>query len=281
MMNKSMWTSYLVELAPEEAVELFAESGWTHLELSTEHGAALLERGDPAATGERFRQFCADLGVSLPQGHFKLSADIARPDPAERRQELDELKRWIDLFAALGIEAGVLHPGGGSRLEPVRPSRKVFDANVAALRELVAHAEAGPPIICLENGANAGELLGLIEAAGPDGLAICFDTGHLSFLRATAPDAAQSEYEFILEAGEYLKALHIADNDGSGDQHLLPFEGGTVDWDSVMRGLREVGYDGPFNFEVPGEIRCPIPERLEKLKTADAIATRLMRAEGA
>lgn len=284
IMNKGMWTSFLYEFSPEEAVRLFAEKGWTHLELSTEHGAALLERGDPVGAGERFRRFCADLGVSLPQGHLKLTADIAHPDPSQRRQELEELKQWIDLFAALGIQAGVLHPGGGGCLTPEWPTRETFDANVESLRELVEHAAGRPPVICLENGGRAADLLLLIEAAGPDGLGICFDTGHLSVLRTMAPEAAQGDYEFILEARDYLKALHIADNDGSGDQHLLPFEGGKVDWQGVMRGLRDIGYNGLFNFEIPGE-SCwpqprPLPERLEKLERAAQIADRLMETMG-
>jgi sugar phosphate isomerase/epimerase len=188
---------------------------------------------------------------------------------------MEELKRWLDLFAALGIGAGVLHPGRPVEEGPLSRD-ELFALNVEALRTLTDHAAGGPTVICLENGPNAGRLLRLIEAVGAPNLAICLDTGHLSLGRRRLPEEGQTDYAFIVEAGARLKALHIADNDGSGDQHLLPFEGGTVDWDGVARGLRAIGYRGLFNFEIPGECRCPVEERLQKLKRAERIAERLM-----
>ena len=279
-MHRGMWSSYLHELSPEEAIREFARKGWRHLELSTEHGAALLERGEPAQVGEQFRRFCDHLEVELPQGHLRLRADIALPDRDSRRREIDDLKRWIELFASLGIQAGVLHPGGQSRHDPTRTPDEVFRIVAESLTELVAHARGTPTVICLENGANAGRLLRLIGAVGGEGLAICLDTSHLGLARARSLEAAQTDYEFIREAGAYLKALHLSDNDGSGDQHLLPFEGGTVDWEGVMRGLREVGYAGLFNFEIPGEMQRPLPERLEELDRITALADRMMETIG-
>ncbi len=283
-MQKSMWTSYFVDLSPEEAVRLFVAEGWTCLELSDEHSAVLLERGEPAVTGREFRRFCADAGVSLPQGHLKLNVDIAHPDVARRRGELEELKSWLDLFAALQIRAAVLHPGGPNCLQAEEPSQAAFDANVESLRELTRHTAGGSPVIGLENGPNARRLLSLIEAVGSEGLGVCCDTGHLSVLRTKDPEAGQTERDFIVQAGRRLKALHIADNDGSGDQHLLPYEGGNVDWRGVMQGLREIAYGGPFNFEVPGEIGrdklLPIDERVAKLRRAARLADRLMETTG-
>ncbi len=143
-MHKGMWSSYLYELSPEEAIREFARKGWRHLELSTEHGAALLERGEPAQVGEQFRRFCAHLEVALPQGHLRLRADIALPDGDSRRREIDDLKRWIELFSSLGIQAGVLHPGGQSRHDPTRTPDEVFRIVAESLRELVAHARGTP-----------------------------------------------------------------------------------------------------------------------------------------
>ena len=79
-----------------------------------------------------------------------------------------------------------------------------------------------------------------------------------------------TQEEFILGAGKLLHALHIADNDTSGDQHLMPYGRGTVDWPAVMRGLNAIGYSDCFNYEIPGERRLPMPVRdakAEYLKT--------------
>jgi sugar phosphate isomerase/epimerase len=84
-----------------------------------------------------------------------------------------------------------------------------------------------------------------------------------------------STAEFIRETGSRLKALHITDSISSYEDHILPFSAGSVDWAETMKALRETGYSGAFNFEVPRENRCPMNIRLAKLeymkKMADAM----------
>lgn len=65
--------------------------------------------------------------------------------------------------------------------------------------------------------------------------------------------------------------MHIADNEGQTDQHLMPFGRGTVAWDTVTRELNALNYRGLFNFEIPGESRCPLPVRLAKLEYLKSI----------
>ncbi len=77
--------------------------------------------------------------------------------------------------------------------------------------------------------------------------------------------------------GTHICCTHISDNDGSGDQHRTP-GGGSIDWPSVVAALRDVGYDGLFNLEIPGESEPP-PEAgvlLERTREALAVATRLI-----
>lgn len=49
--------------------------------------------------------------------------------------------------------------------------------------------------------------------------------------------------------GSRLMALHLHDNDGSSDQHCLPFDG-TVDWQKVMKNISQTGYQGAVALEV-------------------------------
>jgi len=100
-MKISMWSSYLMEFSPEDMVKIFAQHAWKYIELSDEHGWALLEKGNPIKVGRQFGKYATEQGVSFPQGHLYLAADIAHPDKAERNKVLDDLKRWCDLFIAL------------------------------------------------------------------------------------------------------------------------------------------------------------------------------------
>ena len=44
-------------------------------------------------------------------------------------------------------------------------------------------------------------------------------------------------------------AVHLHDNDGTGDQHLAPFYG-TVDWERTAKLLDSSAYTGVINFEL-------------------------------
>jgi len=288
-----MWTSYLVEWLPRDMVLEFARHNWHTLELSDEHAHDLLQEGDPLRVGEQFRAFAADHGVSFPQGHFYLStkgwrdkdrdqaqaADIAPADPAEFEAVMAVMRRWIDLFNALGVKAGVLHAGGDGLQAAGWDEKRIFERRVEAVRRVAEYARGGPTVICLENlytGIGITEAAGLIrmaDATGTGNVAICLDTGHANM---SGVDSAS----FIRQAGSKLQALHIADNLGKNDDHMLPYGRGTVKWTEVMKALREVAYHGLFNFEVPGEIHCPKPVLIAKLDYALELAKWMMAHDG-
>ncbi|MCD6284584.1 MAG: sugar phosphate isomerase/epimerase [Anaerolineae bacterium] len=265
-MNYSMWTSYYIELTPEEMVDEFQSAGWFNLELSTEHSAELLKRGDPARIGSEFKTYAEEHGIRFSQGHLWLGCDVAGE---ESDAVVDELKRWLDLYLVLGIKAGVIHSGGSELVKNGTDAAIVLERRAAAFRALSAHVRDTDLTICLENTtgdtAYASELLAIIKAAGDKNLGICLDTGHLHISKGIQSD-------FIRTAGDHLRALHIADNEGEFDQHLMPYGRGTVDWDDVMAGLSEIEYSGLFNMEIPGETRAPLAVKRMKLGYAKQVA---------
>ena len=293
-MDISMWTSYFIEHSPREMVVLFAEHGWRTLELSDEHGHDLLDMGDPERVGVEFRRFAADYGVSFPQGHFYLAtrgirphqragrrvADIAPADDGEFARAMEDMKRWVALFQALGVKAGVLHIGGRGLYDAGWSDDRAFERRAEALRRIAEFAQGGPTRICLENlpGERSGmrspaDFRKLRETVGTDNLGICLDTSHAQVDGADIP-------AFIRDAGNDLHALHISDNLGRNDDHMLPYGRGVIAWSGVMAALREVGYSGLFNMEVPGENRCPFPVRAAKLDYARTLAEWMVTSDG-
>ncbi|MBR7063270.1 MAG: sugar phosphate isomerase/epimerase, partial [Clostridia bacterium] len=75
---------------------------------------------------------------------------------------------------------------------------------------------------------------------------------------------------------DYLRVLHVHDNNGVGDFHWLP-ETGVIDWDNFSRALRDIGFTGVFSLETnvktdglsPDQIR---EKRLELAATARRLA---------
>ncbi len=266
----SVWSSYFYDLTPEEMVKAFTGAGWHVTEISNEHSAAIMDRGDAFGEGQKFREFASGFGMAFPQGHLWLTVDIAS---VPQQPVVDGLKKWLDLFAGFGVKNAVLHPGGKQMESEGAGSEAVFEANVKALKELCGYIKGTDMNICLENlftrYTKCEDLLALINAVGAGNLAICLDTGHLNIV-------AEDQADFIRKAGSHLKALHIADNEGKSDQHMMPYGKGTVKWANVAAAIKEIGYEGLFNYEIPGERHCPPPVMLAKLDYLKVVADYLL-----
>jgi len=260
-----IWSSYFMQLPIEEAIPVFLECGFTESELSDEHAEELLKRGNPEKTGKQLKLFADSLGFRFPQGHLKLFANICAEDTGP---VIDELKRWLDLFCAIGIQTAVLHAGLNN---PDKTDEELLKKRCDSLLKLTDYIKGTSMTICIENlplvTRSSQPIVDIINCVGSERLGICLDTGHLNMNKSL-----ERQYSFIENAGSRLKALHIADNEGFSDQHLMPYGKGNVDWTSVLRGLKKVGYDGAFSFEIPGESYAPFPILKEKLKYVRKIA---------
>ena len=266
-MKLSMWTSYFFDLSPEETLAEYARAGWRYAELSDEHSRMLLGRGDPEAAGRAFAQAASDEGVSVEQGHLDLPINIAPGDEGARRKAVEGLKPWLDLYCAVGIGAGVLHPGRGDDPDLSHEQR------LHSLGEICEHVEGTGLVICLENCSSGEALRPVLAETDPDRVAVCLDTGHLNL-------TDESQGDFIRFLGGRLRALHLAENAGQMDEHTMPFaRGGSVPWAEVATALREVGYSGLYNFEIPGENRCPLPVRRLKLAYLKELARWIFGAD--
>lgn len=257
-MHLSIWSSYYMDLSPEDMVCEFEKSGIFFSEFSDEHGAALLQRGNAKEVGRKFKEFADNHHVKFPQGHLWLKCKICNQD---RKYIIDTLKSWLDLFSEIGISRAVLHCDGESF--PMESSlENKYEENISVLKELAEYIKGTDMVICIENligfTYSADELLKIVHAVGGDNIGICLDTGHLNL-------TLKNQEEFIKKTGKHLKALHIADNEGNTDQHMMPFGKGNVDFLKVMQALKEVKYDGLFNLEIPGERSCPIEVREYKI----------------
>ena len=112
------------------------------------------------------------------------------------------------------------------------PYEKQLALRGAAIAQLEQHIRGTGIVICLENLfskpmlRSADGILELIEAAGngPQ-LGVCLDIGHLHRVRSHGL-CSDSSRDFIRKAGSRLKALHVHDNLGDTDDHLLPFVAG-------------------------------------------------------
>jgi len=166
-------------------------------------------------------------------------------------------ERCMDAAVFLGCPAIVVHP-------VTLPGRKQEEIalNLSLYRKLIPAARRTGVKICLENMfyrksshliggscADVREVVYYIDTlnaeAGEELFGYCFDIGHANL-------TARSILEDIRVLGKRLTVLHIHDNNGADDLHLMPYSQaakGAVDWEEFVAGLREIGYRGDLSFE--------------------------------
>ena len=87
-------------------------------------------------------------------------------------------------------------------------------------------------------------LTDIVRRLGTDCFTACLDIGHTTFAGTPKPEV------FLMGMdGSILHALHVHDNDFSGDQHQFPWNG-KVDWNAVAKALAAIGYPGDLTLEV-------------------------------
>ncbi len=152
-----------------------------------------------------------------------------------------------------------------------------FRRNLEMYRRLIPAAKEYGVQICLENMfitknghkiaaacSNMEEVCRYIdilnEEAGGPVFGFCYDVGHANLV-------CNDILEDLRTLGSRLTALHIHGNDGGKDLHAIPFLVRTtkkelsLDWESFLQGLREIGYRGTLNLESAGSLSC-IPKEL-------------------
>ena len=85
------------------------------------------------------------------------------------------------------------------------------------------------------------ELVECVDAVNSEYLVACLDVGHSTALGYDAGDAVRM-------LGKRIGCLHIHDNDGRRDLHLLPYHGVT-NWKHFTEALKEIGYNGTMSLE--------------------------------
>lgn len=109
------------------------------------------------------------------------------------------------------------------------------------IRKIVDYAASLNMKVAFENTKIKGYLEYVIGNIKNDNVGLCYDSGHS---HAHFNDDFNFDY-----FKDRIFAIHLHDNDGTSDQHLLPFDG-TINWDEVVDGLRRNGYEGPITLEI-------------------------------
>lgn len=189
-----------------------------------------------------------------------------------RERSVAYFERAIDVAAALGSpKMAVTTPFWGWRRAGDRfvhtTEDKALDRVIEVFGRLARHAEKRgvvlvlEPLTFLETTAveTLDDLLAVLDGVGSRHLASMIDTGHVN-VTATALGLNPSDYwdEHVQRLGDRLQHVHIDDNKGDVDAHLLPGEG-SFDFPRAYRMLQQSGYRGHLSAELMMFGANPVP----------------------
>lgn len=222
------WFGY--ELPLEESLRSICAAGFTHVLLWW--GAF---DGDIPLSAQP--ELARRMGLEVENAHapFDGCNDLWVPGEAGDAYARG-LMRSLEECAAAGVPVLVAHITDGPVATPYSP------LGIERLRRVAETAHRTGVTLALENLRRPLYTTDALDAlADCPAVGFCYDSGHDRLCPGSKP-----------LPGDYasrIAALHLHDNDGSGDQHRLPFDGGT-DWQERMAAIAAGGYGGPVSLEV-------------------------------
>lgn len=198
-------------------------------------------------------------GVAFSQMHAPFPIWYKDKD-ALNEHVMMALEKCIEVCAFVGCPAIVVHPVARTTKE------NEIAKNLELYRRLIPVAKKTGVKVCLENlfvkfnahmvesaCADVSEACYYIDTlnaeAGEECFGFCFDIGHANLM-------GRKVKRYIKALGNRLTCLHLHDNNGIYDLHGLPYTQvcmGTgellSDWEGMIEGLREIGYQGVLSFE--------------------------------
>ena len=179
-------------------------------------------------------------GLRVENGHLPyFGCNALWEDKLAGQQLLEDYIGAIDA-AAGRVKTLILHPFDKDP-PPIPP--ELFLTRLRILGERCARRQIR---LALENLNERDCLCRLLDLCAENPwIGLCFDAGHNNTL-------SPAGFLLLHTYPGRLFALHLHDNDGAKDQHLLPGEG-SVDWRGFRAALQKTSYCGPLLLEAA----CP------------------------
>ncbi|MBR2345117.1 MAG: sugar phosphate isomerase/epimerase [Lentisphaeria bacterium] len=232
---------------PENSLKLISESGFTHL-LWAHHWNSDFAYGRYELAA--IKKMLTSYGLTLQDVHGCANAEKSWFSVLEyqRKAGIELMINRLEMMKYLGATGVlVMHQPRiktDSSPEEIAYKRRQFDSLRKSMDEMIPILEKMDAKIALENmpGDTWEFLRYLLDNYPPELFGFCFDSGHANI-------NLNKQFSECEEYKSRICAVHLHDNDGSGDQHQAPFYG-SVPWEQMAKMLDSSGYNGVLNFEL-------------------------------
>ena len=200
------------------------------------------------------KEFLDEQGIEIFQTHAPWGWPPKNGTADERRALFENMHKALRGTKLLGAKYFVVHPLLPFENEPGQDADAVWGINQGFIGAVADYARFYGITVCLENLpfknlciSTPMQVLDFVEEMNHQNLKVCLDTGHCAVF-GLQPSAAVR-----LLGAEWLRCMHVHDNDGQRDSHWLP-KRGIIDWEDYRNALQEIGFQGSFSLE------CSVPE---------------------
>jgi sugar phosphate isomerase/epimerase len=209
-------------------------------------------------------------------GPFGERCDISVFDEKHREKAVAEMVLAVNTAAKIGAQTLIVHPGNSlANSQDDNEKHRRIECSIQSLKAISEAAKKKNVRLAVENmlgGMVAGEswqLEKIVEPFDRNLVGVCIDVSHASLCKELD--------KLIKTLGPRIFAVHISDNHGKMDDHLIPGEG-QLDFVRITKKLKEAGFNGMFLLEVLGEAVKRKPE--EVLKASKQIALKILKHAG-
>lgn len=235
----------------EGAIERIGSQGYDHIDyqgfVDIETDFFNLPINEFTEELNRQKAFITSHGLTVSQAHAPWRTPKDN-DPEERIRWLAAMKKAIYGTSVLGAHRFIVHPLM-PYFDTAEGADEVWQMNEEFIAQLADHAKTYGVMVCVENLpfpvyplASVEAVCELVDKLERDNLKICLDTGHAAIFFGS--DIAPA----VRYIGKRLEAVHIHDNMGKEDEHLIPGDG-IIDWDGFAAALKEIGFDKVVSLE--------------------------------
>lgn len=219
---------------------------------------------------QALRDLMAEEGVAASgfiPAQFRYPTNLCIANERIRQDSIAYLKESIETAKALGAPLVSLCPGhslyGQSKedaWERLKDSLRTLNgfASQRGVRLVVEPADKYETDLVQ----TTDDVLRLLDELGLEDMGVVLDTGHAYVVGEELP-------QVVKRLGKALHHVHIGDNHGQRDEHLVPGQG-TINFAPLMATLREVGYEGylvaELSFDYILDPDSAIREALERMR---------------
>ncbi len=268
-MNKISLSCHALQIkyGDVEAIKIAADAGFDGVDFNVE-GYAFMPKGSPLDLPEgefeeyfgTVRDTAKECGIEICQTH-NLCGKLYNGDSEHDKKVLYFAERGLKANEVLGCKYTVIHPISTFDWGENTPYEVMHEVNQKMFSDIIPYAEkygitiapesfgvcSGRGMHCADCFADPQKMFREYEDLKTENKAFCFDSGHTN---CGTQFGFLKPQEFIRLFGNQIKLLHLHDNDGIYDQHLVPRQGGKIEWQEVFEALEEIGFDGFYNYEV-------------------------------